>query len=226
MASDHETKSAPRSLLSALLAYFSQDWVTLCFDLYRAIRLWVNHQRREGMYEILDYDVTLELKDRKGEMAIFKNQQRVKFLQDEIISFPDYAWGDGSIFADYHCSPGRVVDRYQEGDRWNILISLRETKNSGDTEDFYIERIAKRGFLKAEESLQTEIRHRTRRLRMTIIFPKGRQCQRAVLLKRSRHRTQVLGPEHFTNLPNGEQRLVWETTKIRRFEIFTIKWMW
>ena len=42
------------------------------------------------------------------------------------------------IFADYSCRPGEVTDVYQEGDRYNILISLRETKAAGDIEDFYI----------------------------------------------------------------------------------------
>ena len=105
MASAQNSKSDTGSLLSRLIQLcLSQDWVTLLFDLYRALRRWLNRQRREGMYEILDYDATLELVDPKGKNAIFKKQQRVKFLQDEIISFPDYAWGDGEIFADYKCT--------------------------------------------------------------------------------------------------------------------------
>jgi hypothetical protein len=50
--------------------------------------------------EILEYDSTLELLDVKSETAIFRKLQRVKFLQDNIIAFQDYAWGDGDIFAD------------------------------------------------------------------------------------------------------------------------------
>lgn len=226
MTADPGWQSTINTLLRRLLAGFSQDWVTLLFDLYRAIRRWVNRQRREGMYEILDYDATLELVDPRGETAIFKKQQRVKFLQDEIISFPDYAWGDGEIFADYKCSPGVVVDRYQEGDRWNILISLQETKSAGDITDFYIERTAKNSFTKAEEWRQFEVRHLTRRLKIRIIFPTQRRCQRAVLLQRSRHRTTTLGPEHFVDLPDGRQVLTWRTSKVRRFEVYTIKWRW
>ena len=213
-------------VLSTIVSQFSTGWLMLVADLYVLLRhLWPSKQS-QGMYEILDYDITLELADHKGETAIVKKQQRVKFLQDEIISFPDYAWGDGKIFADYQCSPGVVVDKYQEGDRWNILISLRETKHSGDTEEFYIERTVKHGFTKSEENLQTEIRHQTKRLKETIIFPRNRRCQRAVLLQRSLHRTTELGPEHFNDLPDGRQMLTWETEKIKRFEIYTIKWKW
>ncbi len=103
------------------------------------------------MYEILEYDSTLELLDDKGETAIFRKLQRVKFRQDNIIAFQDYAWGEGDIFADYQCALGVVVDRYRESDRWNILISLHETKSKGDITDFYIERTVKHGYVQNEE---------------------------------------------------------------------------
>jgi hypothetical protein len=178
------------------------------------------------MYEILDYDSTLELVDPRGETAIFKRRERVRFLHNNIIAFEDYAWGDGKIFAEYRCSPGKVVDRYQEGDRWNVLISLRETKSAGGVVDFHIERTVKYGFTKVEEWRQVEIRHWTRRLKISIIFPKERRCQRAVLVNRSRNQTTVLGQEHFNDLPDGRQELTWETRKIRRLEIYTIRWKW
>ena len=216
----------PDKIWARVPVLLSHDWVVLFFDLYRALRFWINHQRHEGIYEILDYDSTLELLDVKGKNAIFKKRQQVKFLQNYISTFQDYVWGDGEIFADYKCSPGRVVDRYQEGDRWNILISLRETKNSGDIEDFYIERTVKNTFTKEEEWRQIEIRHKTRHLKNSIIFPKQRYCKRAVLQQRSRHRTIVLGPEFFSKMPDGRQKLTWETRKIRHFEIYTIRWTW
>lgn len=216
----------PELLLRRLPAFLSLDWIALLFDFYRALRFWVNRQRREGMYEILDYDSTLELLDAKGKTAVLKKRQRVKFLQDNVIAFQDYAWGDGEIFADYKCSPGVEVDRYQEGDRWNVLISLRETKNSGDIEDFYIERTVKNTYTKAEEWRQVELRHKTKRLKISIIFPKNRGCKRAILQRRHQQQTKVLGPEHFTELPDGRQVLIWETKKIRRFEIYTLRWKW
>ena len=207
------------------MAAFSLEWLTILPDLYLTVRQWWREQH-QGMYEILDYDSTLELLDTTGETAVFIKRQRVKFLQNNIIAFQDYAWGDGDIFADYQCSPGVVVDRYQEGDRWNVLISLRETKNRGDIEDFYIQRTVRNTYTQPEEWRQVEIRHLTRRLKIAIIFPKERRCQRATLLQRSKHQTFVLGSEHFTNLPDGRQVLTWETSKIKQFEIYTIRWRW
>jgi hypothetical protein len=47
-----------------------------------------------------------------------------------------------------------AVDRYRDGDRWNILISLRETKSRGDITDFRFERTVRDGFVRAEEWYQ------------------------------------------------------------------------
>lgn len=178
------------------------------------------------MYEILDYDSTLDLVDPKGETAIFKKRQRVKFLQNNIIAFQDYAWGEGKIFADYRCTPGTEVDRYQEGDRWNVLISLRESKSASDITDFYIERTVKHGFTKDEEWWQVEIRHPTKQFKLAIIFPQQRHCQKAVLLQRSQHQAISLGRTHFIDLPDGRQMLTWEAHQINNLEIYTIKWNW
>lgn len=225
MPSGHSQQSIVR-LLRTILSFLSTEWLTILPDLLHAAQRWWGLKHPQGMYEILDYDSTLELCDPAGKVAIFKKRQRVKFLQDHILAFPDLAWGDGDIFAEYKCTPGKVVDVYQEGDRWNILISLRESKQAGDITDFYIERTVKNGFTEAEEYRQLEIRHPTRRIRISIIFPTARRCQRAVLIERGRRQSRVLGPEHFADLPDGRQQLSWEARRIRRFEVYAIKWCW
>jgi hypothetical protein len=212
--------------LSGIFALLSFQKIEVLLDLYQTLRQWLPGQRFGGMYEILEYDSTLELLDDKGETAIFRKLQRVKFLQDNIIAFQDYAWGEGDIFADYQCAPGVVVDRYQEGDRWNILISLRETKSKGDITDFYMERTVKHGYTQTEEWQQVEIRSVTQQLCIKVIFPKTRRCQRAILHQRSRNQTIALGQEHMRTLPDGRQLLVWEIGNIRRFEIYTVRWWW
>jgi hypothetical protein len=128
--------------------------------------------------------------------------------------------------AEYTCSPGVVVDRYREGDRWNLLISLRETKNRGDVLEFYIERKVRDGFTQTEEWHQAEMRRHARLLQMAVIFPKARHCQRATILQRSRNRVQVLGPEHFHQLADGRQRVNWETHQVNVYDVYTLKWVW
>ena len=120
-------------LLRRLLSLIFPDWITTLLTLYHDLSsAWAQRAPRErGMYEILTYDSTLELVDTKGQTAHVKRHQKVKFLQDNIIAFQDHAWGDGDIFADYAVSPGIEVDRYQDGDRFNVLISLRDQKPRG-----------------------------------------------------------------------------------------------
>jgi hypothetical protein len=77
---------------------------------------------------------------------------------------------------------GHQVGRYQEGGRWNILISLRETKFRGDVEEFFIERRMSRGF-----------------------FPKARRCHRAVLIERHHENTTPLRNGHLTFFSAGRQ---------------------
>jgi hypothetical protein len=204
----------------------SLNWISLAIELYRGLEQFLKGPRHEGIYEILEYDCTLELIDPKGDLALLKKRQRVRFLQDNVIAFQDLVWGEGRVLVDYDCSPGTPVDRYQNGDRWNVLISLRETKSSGDIEEFFIQRRIKRGFTQKEEWWQTEMQHQTRWLRHCIIFPKKRRCQRAVLVEKTKNRTTVFSAEHFADLPDGRQILTWENKKPRRFETYTIQWRW
>ena len=97
-----------------------------------------------GMYEILDYHSTLDISDERGEHALLARREVIRFLQDNVVAIHDHAWGDGDIFAEYHCQPGIPVDFYQDGSKHNVLISLRETKNRGDIVELSIERDSRR----------------------------------------------------------------------------------
>ncbi len=205
---------------------FSINSIPVILQAYRWLRQWLKREAHEGLYEVLEYDSQLELTDSSGEKATFKKRQRIKFLQDNVIAFQDFAWGEGDLFKAYRCSPGTVVDRYRDGDRWNVLISLRETKHSGDVEDFYIEQTVTHGFVRSDEWWQIEMQHQTRWLKLAVIFPPQRRCQHAVLVERMQNRTIELDARNFTELPDGRQVLTWETKKPRRFETYTFQWRW
>jgi hypothetical protein len=215
----------PTSAFTQLLAVFVQEWQAVAALLVR-VTAWATHRPLRGMYEILRYESELELVDPAGHLAIFRKRQRVRFLQDNIIAFQDYAWGDGDLFAGYHCAPGVAVDRYQDGDRWNILISLRATQSRGDVIDFRSERAVRDGFGQTEEWCQVEIRHATRQLRLSILFPATRPCRQASVHARKHNHTDVLEPAHIQRLPDGRQRVEWETHQVRHLEIYTLRWTW
>ena len=182
--------------------------------------------RYHGMYEILVYDSTLEILDAKGKKAVVTRQEVVRFLQDNVVAIHDHAWGDGEQFAKYRCQPGVPVDFYEDGSKHNVLISLRETRNRGDVVELWIERVIRNGFLKKEEWFETEIDHLMRTFKRSVIFPKKRPCRRATLSRRSTGKTTLLSQKHFALLPDGRQKLTWETKRPKLHDRYTIKWAW
>ena len=182
--------------------------------------------RYHGMYQVLDYDASLEICDSKGRKAILTRREVIRLLQDNVVAVHDHAWGDGELFARYRCQPGVPVDFYEDGSKHNVLISLRETKDRGDTVKLWIERVIKDGFLEAHEWFETEIDHLMRNLRMSVVFPKSRPCRRATLTRRSTGKTILLSQSHFALLPDGRQRLTWDTKRPKLHDLYTIKWTW
>ncbi len=211
--------------LYSVLSWLLQEWQPLTAAGRGVISLFKRRQP-DGLFEVLDYDSTLELLDGAGHLAIFKRRQKVRFLQDHIMAFQDYAWGDGDVLADYRIAPGEVVDCYREGERWNILISLRETKNRGDSEEFHIERTVRDGFTQDVEWRQTAIWLTTKRARLEVDLPQGRSCRRVLLLQRSTNRTIELDGEHVQWLPDGRQMIAWEKQNPPKAEVYTIRWEW
>jgi hypothetical protein len=110
------------------------------------------------MYEVLEYESTLELQDKHGERVTFRKRERVRYLQNNLMAFQDQAWGDGEILHNYRCNPGTAVDFHRPGHKTYILISLREIKKRGDIDDFNIEWGIRDGFHRKLELWETEIR--------------------------------------------------------------------
>ncbi|MBK8025141.1 MAG: hypothetical protein IPK19_27995 [Chloroflexi bacterium] len=197
--------------------------IDLAFDIVQHIPLIT---RLPGIYEVISYEAELELQDTRGRKAIYRKRQVVRFIQDNIIAYQDTAWGDGDIFAQYRCSPGIEVDRYREGHRYNILISLRSTKSRGDVETLQIERAIRDGFTAAVEEFQVEVDHRTRHFSFSLIIPGRQMPRRVTLIEQKMDKTTSLGSEHKTVLPDGRQRFTWTSERPRLFEAYILRWEW
>lgn len=195
-------------------------------DVWELVAQWREKIGYHGMYEILDYDATAEIVDPSGKEVVLVRHEVIRFLQDNVVAIHDHAWGDGELFAEYNCQPGIPVDFYEDGSKWNVLISLRETKNRGDVMELWVERVIKGGLLEDHEWLETEIDHHTQRLKLSVIFPQARRCQRATLTRKSTHDTIALGKQHFNFLSDGRQKLTWESKHPRLHDLYTIKWQW
>jgi hypothetical protein len=178
------------------------------------------------MYEVLEHEVTLELMDAKGKRALVRKRQKVRYLQNNIIAYQDQAWGDGQILVNYRCSPGIEADRYESGRKTNILISLREVKERGEVDEFNIQWEQQNGYLRSVEEWGSEISHRTKWLKLQVIFPKMRPPQKVSLSEYLTRRTQPLPSEQIRKLPNGRWVVIWETDRPRLHEQYGFKWEW
>ncbi len=219
--------SSEPSLLSRIFDVISTllrgDFLSLASKLLPLLDRWLN--RPQGIYEVLDYEAQLELRDPQGKLAIYTKRQKVRFLQDNVIAYQDQVWGEGDLFAYYKCSPGVPVDRYQEGYRYRILISLRQTKNRGDVEEFRIERHVRNGFVKTDGYFQTNVDHRTQRLALRIIFPSERKPVELLLVEQHADRT-VSGVDLIHRLPDGKWVVEWRLDEPRQFESYIFRWKW
>jgi hypothetical protein len=182
--------------------------------------------QKRGLYEVLEYESTLELLDSSGKLARYSKRQQVRYLQNNIIAYQDQAWGDGEILVNYRCSPGVPVDRYKLGHKTLILISLREIKQLGDMDEFNIQWEMKNGFRQAQESWETEISHTTRKAKIQVIFPQDRPPTRAIFIEASRQLGKIALNENRRQLPDGRWQVTWEIHRPRLSERYILKWSW
>jgi hypothetical protein len=226
MLTSESNLSTPRTLLRLLVPLLDSQVISALILLWRLAQRVLSYKTHGGIYEVLDHAVTLHLLDREGRRAVYTKYQQVRFLQDNVIAYQDQAWGDGNIFAEYKCSPGVPVDRYREGNRYRILISLRETKNAGDTETFHIQRTITDGFTRHIEHFQTRVDHQMRKLSISVVFPPARLPRKVTLIEQNATRMTPLGPGHWLTLPDGNVQIMWKTDRPRLFEAYVLRWEW
>jgi hypothetical protein len=214
----------PADALSGIL--FSIPWLDVLAYAWKSGRKLWQGLADEGMYEVLDYESTLELLDDKGQLARFEKQERVRYMQNDILAYQDQAWGDGKILLEYRCSPGTVVDQYRPGQKTYLLISLREVKQRDDVDVFHINWNMQNCFLRSQEQWETEVRHRTRQLQINIIFPESRRPKWVWVHEYMRRRTRPLPQEALRQLPDKRWLVQWGMKKPRLHEEYVLKWMW
>lgn len=212
------------TIISDILLNF--PWTKILSDSWEFLRKAILGLAQEGMYEVLEYESTLELLDVDGKRARFQKRKKVRYLQNNIIAYQDHAWGDGDILLGYKCSPGVAVDQYRAGYKTYILISLREVKSRGDWDEFNIEWKIRNGFLKEDGFWSTDITHRTQHVRINLIFPHKRPPKRAVIVESNRHKTQQLGQKEIKELSDGRVKISWEEKKPALYEHYLIRWWW
>lgn len=219
--SENEIQATAVSLLRKILP--SLDVLA---EIWRFLRVLWENSTSVGMYEVLQHKSTLEIQDKAGKSAIFTKSQKVRYLQNNIIAYQDQAFGDGEILLDYQCSPGKEVDRYKPAETTYILISLRETKQKNDIDNFEISWEAKSAFIREREGWVTTISHRTNHLELEVIFPKDRPPLKAKLIEQISKRAHDLSNESIVELSDGRWRVGCEITKVKLYERYFLEWEW
>lgn len=216
-----------QELLSRLASFLDKlPWSGIVENLLKNWKRYIGVKTSEGMYEVLEYESVLELKDERGEKATVKKREKVRYLQDNIIAYQDQAWGDGKILVNYCCSPGIPVDRYRSGYKTHILLSLRDVKHRGDVDEFHIQWGIERGFLLKTGFWGTEVSHPTREMTVKIIFPKNRPPVRVMMVERNQKRTKKVDEDARVQLPDGRWMIEWEKHQPPLYEQYILKWEW
>jgi hypothetical protein len=208
------------ALLSAIIkSEFPQQALASIMDKWRTSQF-------KGAYDVHTFYATFELLDKKGHLATYTKRAKVRFLQNLVFAIQDQAWGDGNIFAEYRCTPGVPVDKYQEGYRQYVVISLRRNYQKGDVQELVTERTIEDGFLSTNETFQIQVDYPTKELSTTIIFPKGRHPKSIAIVENNLKLSHQLGKDHETSLPDGRVSYTWWVKRPRLFEGYIFKWEW
>ena len=219
-----KNNSAIIGRLIALL--FDLPLVEIVAELWKLCRKLWRGMANEGIYEVLEHEATLELIDKAGKRAKVKKRQRVRYLQNDVASYLDQAWGDGEFLVNYKCSPGEEVDRYIDEHKTYLLISLKGIRKRGDEDDVDIEWEFRDSFLDSTGQWTSEVSHRTKQFTVQVIFPKTRPPKRVWKSEYLRKRTQLLEQDSFQKLLDGRYLASWNVKKPRLHERYSLKWEW
>jgi hypothetical protein len=132
-------------------------------------------------YTVLAFDATVMLHDPLGLRATFGRHQTVRFCQDGVGAILDHVWGDGIALTDYWTDAGRLIGSIQDGPRRHLVLALGRRTRRGELLSFQVRRRAMAAFLAPEEWVATVVDHPVQQLRRTVVFPRERPCQLAVL---------------------------------------------
>ena len=212
MADKKSNTTISDQLIALILAL---PWIDILAETYKLLRSLWRGLADEGIYEVLEHESILELLDRQGKRARFEKRQKVRYLQNNIIAYQDHGWSDGESLLDYQCSPGVIVDQYRPGQKTYILISLRESKQRGDQDEFHIRWNLNDAFRRSQEQWETEVSHRTRQLLVRLIFPKTRPPVRTSRAACPRSWWRLLDDSAMQRLPDGRWQVDLQTERPR-----------
>ena len=184
-------------------------------------------ERFGGLYEILNEEITWDLVSVDGSEVDSHKKLEVQYLQNNVLVWVDYAWGDGEVMAEYTCKPGALADHFSVGERLWLINSLQAVRGRGQRETLHAWRKVRNGFTLRREWVSYEIIEPTRSLKLTIIFPRERPCLNAwKSSKRGPHPSEPIDVRKLAYTQDGRQLLVIDEKRPRVGKLVTITWDW
>ena len=178
------------------------------------------------MYEVMDYQSTLEILDPRGMVAKFNKTEKVRFLQDNVIAIQDQLWGVNKRIFDYKCTPGVPVDFYTSGHKTLVIISLREIQSKGDGLDLNMQWYLKGDRIGKKGIWETYVNQYTRKIKLNILFPEERPPIRVWIKEGNRKKVIEIEKNTITKLPDKQWQLTWEKKNPILYETYSMKWEW
>lgn len=175
-------------------------------------------------YENLDLYIALELCDVEGKRAIVRRTQRVRFLTEETGVVRDVVWGEGDALAGYHVSGAEQLSVRREGSKKVVLLGLPTNPGKGEEMTFKTERIVKGGFKHDEAYLEASVERPTRRLALSVVFPRNRPPKAA--------RIEASPPAVSTRAlrvrldSRGRAHIAWSHSRPKHLVTYRIRWSW
>lgn len=176
-----------------------------------------------ALYDVLNFEATIEVKDSRGYQAVYSKKQRLRFLKDNVSTVYDYGWGTGNAFASHRVEPGHIVERKQIGPRYRSLVMLPEPQHKGDELTLSVRRLIKDKFTGKGNWLEGEVYNKMQRMRLSVILPASRPVTRAWLVQRRQPTESLVSAKPISG---HRQRLASTITNPKIGDMYTLVWDW
>jgi hypothetical protein len=173
-------------------------------------------------YENELLDVTLDLQNRHGSRATVMCRQRVRFLVKDARVVASPIWGEGDQLAGYEANGASRLGEQNDGSKRVQLLAIRDSHGRNHRATFVVNRQVHNGFTSPNEYFESAVQRPTKRLRLTVLFPKSRPPTETYLVSSTNEAT----PRPRLRLRDGRPRLTWCFQSPKPDAIYSLRWSW
>jgi hypothetical protein len=175
-------------------------------------------------YETVSLALVLELHDTRGERAVLRRRQRVRFLGDGAAVVRELLWGEGDQLVRYQAHGARRLGVRVEGSKRAVLLDPHTRPSPGDRLTIESRRSIRGGFTRRQEYCEAVLERPTGRLELTVLFPPHRPPTTAQLVQAPSER--VLRRLHVRFRADGRAVVRCRLQQPVVGTTFSLRWTW